>query len=138
MKKVVTGKTKGAGYIIGGLSMMTMGLAMYFLLGPPYGQSIGLLGGALVTGLLFVSAGLYSYVKEREKPVVDERSIRVQAQAGNISWFLSWLLLGALASLASLGVLHVSFELIVWVVWITMPWVFVILRFIIGRREEEV
>lgn len=136
VKNVFTGKKKAKGYIIGGLAMMAMGLLMYIILQPPYGQSIGILGGALVPGLLMICAGLYSYYKEHDRPVYDERSARINAHAGFISWFLSYLLLGAMAWFTTIGVLQISFETIVWVVWIAMPWIFLIMRLIIGRRGE--
>ncbi|OPY26394.1 MAG: hypothetical protein A4E28_02503 [Methanocella sp. PtaU1.Bin125] len=135
-KNVATGRMAGKGFILGGLAMVAAAMVMYFIKGA--GGQLSLPIGAFVAGLLIICAGVYYYIKENGRPVADERSMRIFAQAGNITWFLTWLMLGTLGVLAAVGALPVSFEMIVWLVWIATPWVFVILRFVIDRRGEEV
>lgn len=134
----LTGKTMGAGLVMAAMILIGSGLIYYIVLPPPYGQSIGLLGGAIVAGLVFIVAGLYFYFRETKKTMMDERSIRVGAHAGNIAFIISWALLSLLAILTSFGILQISFKTIVLVLMMGMPWIYLIIRFILGRRGEPV
>ena len=86
--------------------------------------------------MLLIGGGTYYYLRESRKVVEDERSVRIVMRAGTLAFMVSWGLLGLLAILTTSGALQISFELIVWAIWLVMPWTFILFRFILNRSGE--
>lgn len=91
-----------------------------------------------IMGFIFIGIGVYYRLKDGLEHAFDERSRRITWKAGFYAFFIYVLLLGTLASLQAAGIVNIGYGLIIWLIWFSMPWTFLIFRFIFDRSGEEI
>lgn len=138
MKNIMTGRFQGALYILGGLILLIIGTFMYYFGWPPISHQIAFFIVDIAIGLSVIFIGIYIFIKEGTMPQMDERTSKLTRNAGFLSWFITWMLMGIIGILLSSGVLHSDWELAYWIVWMSMLWTFTIFRRIVSNRDSVI
>jgi len=119
--------------------MVTMAIGLLFIAVTPILWLFNVRGFNLIWpamfGLIYIGIGIYYRLKYRDTPVTDERDRRDTYKAFTFSWFMTSILLIGLFLLRTINALNISADLIIIIVWLSMPWTCLIFRAILSRRS---
>lgn len=120
--------------------MVTIAIGLMFFAMVPILWLLGVRGFDLVypamSGIIFISIGAFYFLKYRDTAVTDERDRRDTYKAFTFSWFTTWIFLIGLFFLKNNNVFNISADLIILVVWFSMPWTCLIFKAILSRSGD--